>query len=76
MKIIKVIKSNGKNNGYCKLCRKYFKKAEHYLMFETPKVNKVVVQKICVPCLLELIAEKIGWTKLSALIFKKTAENI
>ena len=74
--LIETFKSNGTNKGYCYKCQKYFKKGEVIIVFDKVKVDRVFQKKICGICYLKLLADKIGWSELSALIRKNSEEKI
>ena len=76
MDIIKINKSNGKNKGYCKKCEQYFKKNDYVITFDKCKINKILQVKICAECYLKMLADKIGWAKINALILKYTEREI
>ena len=76
MELIKIIKSNGTNNGYCWNCKTYFKKNDYVITFDKCKINKITKIKICVYCYLKQIADKVGWTKLNNMLLKSSEEKI
>lgn len=74
--LIKIDINNGTNKGYCLMCNKYFKKNDFIIEFEKVKLYKVTKKKICASCYLKLLANKIGWKKLNALILKNHEDKI
>ena len=74
--LIETFKSDGKPNGYCVGCNKYFKKNDWIIVFEKVKVYKITRKKICVFCYLSQIATRIGWKKIINIINKSTEKNI
>jgi len=74
--LIETFISDGTNKGYCWGCQKYYKKGDVVIVFDKVRVDRVFQKKICGVCYLKLLADKIGWNKLNALIIKNSEEKI
>ena len=75
-KLIETKISEGKNKGYCFNCQEYFKKGDCIIIFDKVKVDRAFSKKICGVCYLKLLADRIGWSGISALILKHSERNI
>jgi len=75
-KEMRIFKSNGTNQGYCRVCKKYFKKNDYYYIFLNQKLDRVYTIKVCVKCFVRNLVENIGTKKLNDLILNVVEEKI
>ena len=74
--ILNITKNIGNNQGYCVICKKYFKKGDYITLIEKGEINRIKYLKICVKCYINQLANKIGWEKLNKLILEMVEEKV